>query len=113
MPLRHGTPGGYGHTKDGGTACNTCFKAQVVKGVEMVTVNLGGSPDHIGEFQPVPNHSYSEPVIGRAGFRNFCLRRPAPGEDDDKVFGSASRDCLLVFYDDSSSSMLESCTRQQ
>nr|BAD23423.1 hypothetical protein [Oryza sativa Japonica Group] len=29
----------------------------------------------------------SAPAIGRAGLRNLCLRRPAPGEGGNKVFG--------------------------
>ncbi len=48
-------------------------------------------------------------VIGRSDLRNLHHQRPAPGESDNKVFENASRDCLLVFHDDSSSSTLEGC----
>nr|BAD17003.1 hypothetical protein [Oryza sativa Japonica Group] len=36
------------------------------------------------------------PAIGRAGLWNLCLRRPAPGEGGNKVFGKRSARLLSV-----------------
>ncbi len=51
----------------------------------------------------------SAPAIRRAGLRNLCLRRPAPGEGGNKVFGKRFARLLPVRPRRSSSSPLACC----